>query len=101
MELAKLDENEIIINGLLNPRLYGFDMTIFSSNNLAVENVSAELSNPDDIDENLLSKLLDVDYFGSTASKYWGKKSWGAFGFRLGNSENINKFVYDFCYNVN
>lgn len=44
---------------------------------------------------------MDVDYFGSTASKYWGKKSWGAFGFRLGNSENINKFVYDFCYNVN
>lgn len=55
MELAKLDESEITINGLLNPRLYGFDMTIFSSNNLAVENVSAELSNPDDIDENLLS----------------------------------------------
>lgn len=81
MELAKLDENEIIINGLLNPRLYGFDMTIFSSNNLAVENVSAELSNPDDIDENLLSKLLDVDYFGSTASKYWGKKKLGSFWF--------------------
>ena len=30
-----------------------------------------------------------------------GVKSCGAFGFRLGNSENINKFVYDFCYNVN
>lgn len=29
MELAKLDESEITINGLLNPRLYGFDMTIF------------------------------------------------------------------------
>lgn len=101
MELAKLDESEITINGLLNPRLYGFDMTIFSSNNLAVENVSAELSNPDDIDENLFGKLLDVDYFSSIASKYWGKKSWGAFGFRLGNSENIKKFVYDFCCNVN
>lgn len=92
-KLATLNSDEIFIKDKLNPVLKGFDITIFSSNNKAVENVSGQIGVFGDTDDELVA---GVDYFSSLATRFWGQKHWAFLGLKLGNKENIANFVFNF-----
>ncbi|MEM7577685.1 MAG: AAA domain-containing protein [Planctomycetota bacterium] len=78
----------------LDDRLKGFEMVVASSNNKAVENVSAELPGLDavaDDDERLR-------YFESIADHVFQREggSWGMIAAVLGNQDNRYRFVQSF-----
>ena len=72
----------------LDPRLKGFEMIIASSNNKAVENVSAELP--------AIGAVADdasgLRYFKPMADGLLGQESWGAIAAVLGNASNRSAF---------
>lgn len=76
----------------LDSRLKGFEMIVASSNNKAVENVSAELPG--------LSAIADdapgLRYYPSIAEHVLGREAWGMVAAVLGNSSNRYQFAQAF-----
>ncbi len=78
----------------LDKRLKGFEILIASSNNNAVQNVSAELPNLNAI----ASDADDLRYFKILSDKLIDRESWGMISAVLGNSENCYKFSQAFWW---
>jgi len=76
----------------LDDRLKGFEMVVASSNNKAVENVSAELPALEAIAQDATS----LRYFKSISDKILGRESWGTIAAVLGNSSNRYLFSQAF-----
>lgn len=76
----------------LTTKLKGFEMVVASSNNKAVENVSAELPGIDAI----ASDAIDLRYFKSISDRILGKETWGMIAAVLGNSNNRYLFSQAF-----
>lgn len=76
----------------LDERLKGFEMVVASSNNKAVENVSAELPALDAIAQDAPS----LRYFKSISDNILGRESWGIIAAVLGNSSNRYLFSQAF-----
>jgi hypothetical protein len=78
----------------LDPRLRGFEMLIASSNNKAVENVSAELPavGATSID------LKGLDYFKAISDELLGRETWGLIAAVLGNAANRSHFKQVFWW---
>ncbi|MBP6103595.1 MAG: ATP-binding protein [Gammaproteobacteria bacterium] len=72
----------------LDARLKGFEMLVASSNNKAVENVSAELPNLSAIAE----ECDDLRYFKSISDTLAKEQTWGLIAAVLGNSKNRYRF---------
>lgn len=79
----------------LDPSLKGFEMLIASSNNKAVENVSAELPAIGAVAED----AADLRYFEPLADELLGTKAWGAIAAVLGNAANRSSFRDRFWWN--
>jgi hypothetical protein len=79
----------------LDPSLKGFEMLIASSNNKAVENVSAELPAIGAVAEDAAS----LRYFEPLADELLGTKAWGAIAAVLGNAANRTAFRDRFWWN--
>ncbi|MEO0034216.1 MAG: hypothetical protein RLZZ501_239, partial [Pseudomonadota bacterium] len=78
----------------LDPRLKGFEILVASSNNKAVENISAELPGLDAIADD-----VKLRYFKATADALNPQKdSWGLAAGILGNSLNRHKFRQTFWW---
>lgn len=75
--------------------LKGFEMLIASSNNKAVENVSAELPAIGAVAEDAAS----LRYFEPLADELLGTKAWGAIAAVLGNAGNRSAFRDRFWWN--
>lgn len=73
----------------VDPALRGFEMVVASSNNKAVENVSAELPGIDAI----ASDADSLRFFKSISDKVLGRETWGAIAAVLGNSKNRYEFA--------
>lgn len=76
----------------LDGRLKGFEMVVASSNNKAVENVSAELPAIDAI----ASDATELRYFKSISDAVLGRDTWGMIAAVLGNSSNRFQFSQSF-----
>lgn len=76
----------------LDERLKGFEMVVASSNNKAVENVSAELPALDAIAQD----APNLRYFKSISDRVLGRESWGIIAAVLGNSSNRYLFSQAF-----
>ncbi len=76
----------------LDPRLRGFELVVASSNNKAVENVSAELPGLGAVS----SDLPGLRYFSSLASALRGGDAWGLVAAVLGNASNRYQFQETF-----
>ncbi len=74
------------------PQLHGFEMVVASSNNKAVENVSADLPSIDRIADD----LPNLRYFSSIASAVREKECWGLIAAVLGNASNVYSFQQTF-----
>jgi ABC-type branched-subunit amino acid transport system ATPase component len=72
----------------LDPRLRGFEMVVASSNNKAVENVSAELPALRAIAED----APDLRYLKTLSDALLGDESWGLVAAVLGNAANRGRF---------
>lgn len=78
----------------LHARLKGFEMLIASSNNKAVENVSAELPGMSAIG----TDAEDLRYFTALSDALLDKESWGLVAAVLGNAQNRNNFKQTFWW---
>lgn len=78
----------------LDPHLKGFEMLVASSNNGAVENVSAELPNARAVAED----ADDLRYFRSLAEGLTGSQCWGLGAAVLGKGGNRLKFRETFWW---
>ncbi|HXW60853.1 MAG TPA: AAA domain-containing protein, partial [Myxococcota bacterium] len=78
----------------LSEQLKGYEILIASSNNKAVENVSAELPGLHTIADD----ATDLRYFASLATGLQEKESWGLIAAVLGNAVNRNKFRQTFWW---
>ena len=76
----------------LDERLKGFEMVVASSNNKAVENVSAELPAL----EAIASDATGLRYFPSISDSVLGRETWGAIAAVLGNASNRYQFSQHF-----
>ncbi|MEM8636948.1 MAG: hypothetical protein AAGF33_18430, partial [Pseudomonadota bacterium] len=76
----------------LDEKLKGFEMVVTSSNNKAVENVSAELPALDAIADD----APDLRYFKSISDNMLERETWGAIAAVLGNASNRFTFSQDF-----
>lgn len=76
----------------LDPKLKGFEMVVTSSNNKAVENVSAELPAL----EAVADDAPELRYFKSISDKVLERDTWGAIAAVLGNSGNRYVFSQNF-----
>lgn len=76
----------------LDERLKGYEMVVASSNNKAVENVSAELPALDAIARD----ANDLRYFKTVSDKVLERESWGVVAAVLGNSSNRFMFSQHF-----
>jgi len=72
----------------LNEKLKGFEILIASSNNKAVENVSAELPGANAIAED----IPELRYFKTLSDQLIGRDSWGIIAAVLGNANNRSRF---------
>lgn len=79
----------------LAPGLTGFEIVVASSNNAAVENITAELPSPKELGEEWWKEAA---YFGEQATALLGMPAWGAIAAPLGNSEKRNSFVQRFWW---
>lgn len=79
----------------LNPRLFGFEMVVASSNNGAVENVTLELPQLDKVDP---SWLPDAEYFSELGELTSGKPAWAMISAALGSKAKRIQFVDRFFY---
>ncbi|MEU8437258.1 ATP-binding protein [Streptomyces sp. NPDC029216] len=73
----------------LDPRLAGFEIVVASSNNGAVENITAELPGMDALDEHWHG---GPDHFSDLASALLGAPAWGLVAAVLGNKTNRKEF---------
>jgi superfamily I DNA and/or RNA helicase len=71
----------------------GFEVLVTSSNNKAVENVSAELPGIDAVADD-----INLRYFKTLSDKLIGKDSWGLIAAVLGNSSNRYEFKQSFWW---
>ena len=78
----------------LDHRLKGFEIVIASSNNKAVENVSAELPGLRAIADD----AMELRYFPQLAEALLDRESWGLIAAVLGNSANRSKFRQTFWF---
>lgn len=78
----------------LDERVRGFEMIVASSNNKAVENVSAELPGLGAV----AADAKDLRYFSTVAHNLLKKDSWGAIAAVLGNAANRASFRQDFWW---
>jgi len=76
----------------LDDRLKGFEMVVTSSNNKAVENVSAALPALDAI----ATDASELRYFKSVSDNVLGRDTWGIIAAVLGNSSNRYLFSQGF-----
>lgn len=76
----------------LDERLKGFEMVVASSNNKAVENVSAELPALDAIADD----ARELRYFKTVSDNILKRDSWGVIAAVLGNSSNRYLFSQNF-----
>jgi hypothetical protein len=78
----------------LDPRLKGFEMIVASTNDKAVQNVSAELPGlqaiADDAD--------NLRYFSTVSNALRGEETWGLIAAVLGNAKNRNTFRQTFWW---
>ena len=72
----------------------GYEMLVASSNNRAVENVSAELPAIDAV----ASDVPDLRYFKTTSDAMLGRDTWGAIAAVLGNAKNRGDFRQKFWW---
>ncbi|MFJ4916649.1 AAA domain-containing protein [Streptomyces sp. NPDC088726] len=73
----------------LDPRLTGFEIVVASSNNGAVENITAELPGVSALDEHWHG---GPDHFSDLASALLGGPAWGLVAAVLGNKTNRKEF---------
>ncbi|MCX5077739.1 AAA domain-containing protein [Streptomyces sp. NBC_00424] len=73
----------------LDPRLNGFEIVVASSNNGAVENITAELPGIDALDDHWHN---GPDHFSDLASALLGGPAWGLIAAVLGNKSNRKEF---------
>lgn len=78
----------------LDEKLRGYEIIVASSNNKAVENVSAELPALDAIAKDAHT----LRYFKTASDNMLGRESWGAIAAVLGNSKNRNTFTNSFWW---
>lgn len=78
----------------LDPRLKGFEMIVASSNNKAVENVSAELPGLSAVAED----APDLRYFKTLSDALFERETWGLCAAVLGNTKNRNRFKDKFWW---
>ena len=78
----------------LNPTLRGFEMVVASSNNRAVENVSAELPNLNAI----ANDAQELRYFKTLSDAMHKSETWGAIAAVLGNMQNRSRFKQVFWW---
>lgn len=80
----------------LSEKLKGYEIVIASSNNKAVENVSAELPGINAIAED----AKDLRYFTPLATELLKKDSWGLIAAVLGNAKNRHEFRQKFWWDA-
>ncbi|MBX3329566.1 MAG: hypothetical protein KF722_04125 [Nitrospira sp.] len=78
----------------LNRSLRGFEMVVASSNNKAVENVSAEIPGLDAI----ASDALELRYFKTLSDALHQSETWGTIAAVLGNARNRSRFKQAFWW---
>lgn len=78
----------------LNQTLRGFEMVVASSNNKAVENVSAELPNLAAI----ATDAPELRYFKTLSDALHQSETWGAIAAVLGNAQNRSRFKQIFWW---
>jgi hypothetical protein len=78
----------------LHAKLRGYEMLVASSNNRAVENVSAELPAIEAIAED----AGELRYFTTLSDALLGRKSWGLIAAVLGNARNRSRFKQVFWW---
>ncbi len=81
----------------LNPKLFGYEIVVASSNNGAVENVTMEIPAQESVDK---AWLPDIDYYKEIGDEIIGTNSWGLGAAKLGNSSNKSTFVSQFIYDT-
>jgi hypothetical protein len=74
----------------LNPKLFGFEIVVASSNNGAVENVTLELPQRNKVDE---SWLPEAEYFAELGELITEKSAWGMISGALGSKTRRTRFV--------
>jgi hypothetical protein len=79
----------------LNTSLRGFEMVVASSNNKAVENVSAELPGLGAISND----APRLRYFKTLSDALHQSETWGAIAAVLGNAQNRSRFKQEFWWN--
>ena len=79
----------------LDERIRGYEMIVASSNNKAVENISAELPSMEAIDDDIGETLR---YFKTTSDALLNKDSWGVIAAVLGNNHNRSSFKKTFWW---
>lgn len=79
----------------LDDALRGFEIVVASSNNKAVENVSAELPGIDAI----ATDASDLRYFKRISDSLHERNTWGLIAAVLGNAQNRNHFKQQFWWN--
>ncbi|CAA2142178.1 hypothetical protein [Hyphomicrobium sp. ghe19] len=78
----------------LDPRIKGYEMLIASSNNKAVENVSAELPGLNAI----AADAEDLRYFSCLSDSLSDRETWGLIAAVLGNAQNRSTFRKGFWW---
>jgi energy-coupling factor transporter ATP-binding protein EcfA2 len=78
----------------VNEALRGYEVVVASSNNKAVENVSAELPGI----EAVADGLADPGYFKSVSDNVLGRETWGMVAAVLGNARNRSEFRQKFWW---
>ncbi len=78
----------------VNQSLRGFEMVVASSNNKAVENVSAEIPGLDAI----ASDARELRYFKALSDTLHQSETWGAIAAVLGNARNRSRFKQAFWW---
>ncbi|HXT90470.1 MAG TPA: AAA domain-containing protein, partial [Trebonia sp.] len=82
----------------LSPSLTGWEIVVASSNNGAVENVTAEIPGPDGIGAQWREAAARLDYFTGTARLVHGDGAWAMIAARLGNAANRRTFTERFWW---
>jgi hypothetical protein len=82
----------------LNPALAGLEIVVASSNNGAVENVTAQIPGPAGIDAQWRDAAARLDYFTATARLVHGDGAWAMIAARLGNAANRRAFTDKFWW---
>jgi hypothetical protein len=85
----------------LRSELTGDEIVVASSNNAAVENVTAEIPGPGGVADQWREAAREVDYFAATAGNISGDGAWALMAAVLGNSSNRGAFVTNFWHGGN